>query len=145
MGSPNTNLPDLGTLEYPVYVSPIGQVEDILEVAGKILLYFVVGGRHFCYDAMYADHWKEKSCRLTYQERLTLLYHTLAEIAQYTKYIDAPYRVTNPAELKDFYKNTLTDGHKGIRIYTTDGKFPFKEEDISNTYWELFPRKVEIA
>lgn len=137
-------IPDLGQLNYPVYVAAIFKAPEIeLELFGCILLAYKVEDRYMCFDCLPKIDWKSKNCRLTYEERLCLLRQTLSETADYTKYFDLPYQVSNPVQLLDFYKEALTNDYRGVKIYDIDGKYEFGDT-ITNTYFELIPKEIII-
>lgn len=144
MKAPDEN-PDLGQLNYPVYVAPIFDLPEVtLELFGMVILAYSVDTRHMWFDCFPKEEWDKKTCKLVYEERLQLLRHTLTEVADFTNNMDLPYKVDNPVELLDFYKEALTNRCKGVKIYDVDGKYEFDDNIVSDKYWELVPKEIVI-
>ena len=138
--------PDLGQLNYPVYVTPIFKAKDtkVVLYGNVIFAYILKDDRYMWYDCMSVDNWTSKFCRLTYEERLQLLRHTLTEVADFSKHIDAPRRADNPVELLDLYKEALTNDCEGVKIYDVDGKYEFDDNIVTDKYWELMPKEIVV-
>ena len=138
------HIPDLGSLNYPCYLVPImPYIEKELNLFGNtILAYQLPTTQYLWFDCIPNQDFIKKKCKLTYEERLKLLRHTLTEVADFSKHIDIPWKVSNPVELREFYKDALTNDCKGVKIYDVNGYFTFGEEN--DKYWELVPKEVVI-
>ena len=146
MKAPNEN-PKIEQLKYPCYVQPLPDLEHLEDVLLGHKAFYYYDKKHnkrYYYDCMPMTDYIAKKCKLTFEERLIKLRMILSELANYIEEIDLPTtKVTNPVELLDIYKDSLTNGFKGIRILNMDGYYIFGES-TEGELWELMPRKVVV-
>jgi hypothetical protein len=146
MKAPNKN-PDISNLNYPCYIAPLVEESDTRWINLNFHLikcnYNKDENKYYCYDCIFEEDWQKERCTETYEERLRTLRTILAHEGDYKHYIDYVIKVENPTELIASYKELLTSGHKGARIFDADGFYCF-DKVTNGEYWELFPRKVVI-
>lgn len=136
-----TETPNLTRIAYPCYVNPIPKGERVLYIPGinhieqfpeleRVSEYVIEGyltDKFLAFDCMTVDEFMARKCEATYEERLRKLRQILNDqIADYTKVIDLPTdKVETPKEIKDLYKEYLTDGCEGIILRSVDATYHF--------------------
>ncbi len=107
------------------YFKELKRVNDV--VFDGIIVRTGMNYKFHIFDCVFLQDWKEKNTKNTYSERLHVLreyiYGVLAKVEKYMD--ETTIEVFEPAELVEFYKKCLQDGHEGVIIRDINGRYVF--------------------
>jgi len=126
-------------INYPIYVSPVLEAQDIIHIPGQFeykyldeIYSYVVEAyktkdKIYIYDAIPINLWNKRVCKIPYEKRLkTVRELVFSQVAKVDKVLDLDVvLIDNPAELFEYCDNLLTQDYKKIRIMDVNGDYVF--------------------
>lgn len=120
------NIDDV-VLDGELYVHGIS-FQNLTKILNKENAPIPKGLKYVVYDCIPTKAWTRQSCKMVYNDRLTLLRSTLNDVvADYSKVIDiATDEVEDAAQVIELYKDYLKKGYEGVMIKDSNGLYQWK-------------------